>query len=365
MAETSVVYQITLQAHEMYERWHAFGPEVLAGAFQPLRDQVAGLGREDLQSLRSGIGSAALRDEFPYPGEGGVVMELLLGTDDRRRLDATRILFEFFEQQAGGRRRRREFHLTAMKELVVQTNNWLFRRPETDETQRIRRAKQELADFLISVAGDGIVADVLESEGLHEQDELLDELSSMLRPPTAVEFRQRITDAENEIGGLWESLMHASFDEGDDLIARLMSTKHSAEETEREFWNGFDFVEPEPADREETRGHVLLALAATFCDDAENIGSTSHQEAKRRRAAAAKKDKDIRQAQAEPAKNDAEADAKTRRLAQLRRQRDRSLALAQEAAGREQSFLTRAENYEQRAGAIIDRLTERRSNGND
>lgn len=355
--DTSVVRDFILRAHQMYEQSRFLGSEALIAAFEPLCYELAGLFRETRDELRAGIGTATLRGEVPYEGEGEFLMEVLFASEDRQRLDAMRFLYEFFDQEEANRRpRRRTFSLVEMKELVKKVDDWLFRRKDLPPTELVV-AKNRLASFVLAVAGEGLVAEVVEAEGIMPTANFLGELdATMFRQATPAELGQKLARADSQLADLWKLFADASFDKGDDLVFRLLLKKHEAEETERELWQQLGAKGQEVAGLEEVRGHVLLGLAAQHREEAELIADESQREAEAKRTAAENKLEQIRKLAAEPAKNEAEAAAKELRIAKLRQQRIRALALAQEAAGREAAMQERAETYETKAGQIFDRL---------
>lgn len=323
-------------------------------AFMSLREEVAYLPRDDRNELRAGIGLAALQGTAE--GEPDVLLEFVFGPEDKARLDAMRLLYEFFDREEVGRKpRRRSFSLAEMKELVKKVDDWLFRRKDPPAIELVA-AKNCLASFLLAVAGEGIVEEVTEAEGIMPTANFLGEMdATMLRQATPQELGQKLRNADAALAALWQDFSCASFSEGDAIVQRLLFQKHEAELLETELLFA-DFGEPGPRGLEETRGHVLLSLAASSREDADLISDESQDEAARYRKSATNKLEQIRKLAIEPAKDAREATEKELRIAKLRRQRERALAYAQEAAGREAALQKLANLQENKAGAIFDRL---------
>lgn len=362
-ATDTSVRDFVLRAHRIYEQSHSFGSDALAAAFESLRGNVRELSfhretKGDYEELRAGIGTATLRGEVPYEGEGETLMQALFETSDRERLEAMRFLYDFFDREEASRRpRRRTFSLAEMKDLVKKCSDWIFHHKNSLEEEKVIHAKNRLAPFLLAVAGEKIVEEVAEGEGIMPAANFLGELDgSMLRPATPAELGQKLTRTDAQLADLWQTFAEASFDKGDEVVFRLLLKKHYAEGLETELWQQLGAEERPPSGLDEVRGHVLLTLAAQHREDADLIADESQREAETRRKAAENKLEQIRKLAAEPAKDAAEAAMKEERIAKLRQQRTRALALAQEAAGREAALQDRAETYETKAGAIFGRL---------
>lgn len=373
------------QMREMYRATRSWERDTQEQAFFRLREELQSIarpyerggrgpeGKKIRDELRSGIGLAALQGE-PV-GEPDVLMEFVFGSKDKARLDAMRLLYEFFDREEPSRKPRpRSFSLAEMKELAKKSDEWLFRQRSRDRhevtppdangiswplfvvMESVGTAKNSLASFVLLVGTEKYVEEVVEAEGIMPAVDFLGELDdSMLRQATLAELGQKLARADAELADLWSLFADASFDKGDDLVFSLLLKKHEAELTEAEILFG-KFGEQISRGLEETRGHVLISLAAQSREDADLISDESQDEAARYRKSAANKLEQIRKLTAEPAKDAREAAEKEQKITKLRRQRERALAYAQEAAGREAALQKLANTQENKAGSIFDRV---------